>query len=181
MNASSYPSAVRALLARDSLSPLGPGRPNETMRPQLETLTAEMLFAAEKVRYADFASACLAGLWLYHDFLEESHTLSQGIENSTGSYWHGIMHRREPDASNAKYWFRRVGDHAVFAPLAEAAQALGLQLAPGRWDPFAFINLCEKHRDTGTKDEETLRRVQQREWELLFEFSYHAALGRSVY
>src|SRR2546421_1194544 len=35
-----------------------------------------------------------SALWLYVDDLNRSHTVSQGIDNPTGSYWHGIMHRR---------------------------------------------------------------------------------------
>ena len=50
-----------------------------------------------------------AGLLLWNDALDASHTLSQGIDNPTGAYWHGIMHRREGDLDNAGYWFRRVG------------------------------------------------------------------------
>lgn len=42
-----------------------------------------------------------------------SHTVSQGIEGTTGSYWHGIMHRREGDFSNSHYWFNKVGGHPV--------------------------------------------------------------------
>jgi hypothetical protein len=67
----------------------------------------------------------------------------------------------------------------LFEPLAQEARALGLRLTSGRWDPFAFIELCEKHRDSGTTDEDILRRVQRRECELLFDFSYRAAVGHS--
>ena len=52
-----------------------------------------------------------AGLWLYVDDIWKSHTISQSIEDATGSYWHGIMHRREGDFGNAHYWFDRVGSH----------------------------------------------------------------------
>jgi hypothetical protein len=170
-----YGPAVADLLAEDRLAPLGPGAPNRAARPKLAALTVEVMLAGRPLVDPDMARACLAGLWLYHDFLDESHTVSQDIATTTGSYWHGLMHRREPDPSNAAYWFRRVGDHPVFAPLAEEARALGLRPASGRWDPFAFVDLCEKHRDTGAAEEMALRRVQRREWELLFDWCFRRA------
>src|ERR1041384_5983899 len=61
---------------------------------------------------SDDASAWLrGGLYLRFNFLDKSHTVSQGIHSVEGSYWHAIMHRREPDYSNSKYWYRRVPAH----------------------------------------------------------------------
>jgi hypothetical protein len=97
---SAYGPAVAELLADDRLTPLGPGSPNRAARPKLAALTAATLLAPHAVGDADMARACLAALWLYHDFLDESHTISQDVATTTGSYWHGIMHRREPDAGN---------------------------------------------------------------------------------
>lgn len=54
-----------------------------------------------------------AALWLYVDDLDRSHAVSQGIESATGSYWHGIMHRREGDFSNSRYWHRRAAGHPL--------------------------------------------------------------------
>ena len=72
--------------------------------------------------------ALAAGLLQVHDFWDASHDAAQQAddrgERATSAYWHGIAHRREPDASNAAYWFRRVGKHPVFIPLAEAARPL---------------------------------------------------------
>ena len=102
-----------------------------------------------------------AGLFLLNDFFDESHECSQSIEglgeHHSGDYWHAILHRREPDYGNAKYWFRHVGRHPVFAELADAVASRlstgpvpeGLQrwsdklVKLGNWDPFAFVDLCE--------------------------------------
>lgn len=168
---------VRDLLSENRLPSLGPGRPNEPARPKLEALTVEALCAPHPVRHPDFASACLAGLWLYHDFLDESHRLSQDIATVEGSYWHGILHRREPDYPNAAYWFRRVGRHPIFDDLATAARALagaGVSV-PSPWDPFWFIDYCQACVQGTTGDESFARRVQLREWELLFAWCHRHA------
>jgi hypothetical protein len=92
MDLSSFSPAIRELLSEARLPALGPGSPGLAVRPQLQALTVEQALAPHPVRDRDMANACLAGLWLYHDFLDESHTLSQAIDTPTGSYWHGVMH-----------------------------------------------------------------------------------------
>jgi hypothetical protein len=169
--------AVRDVLAEERLMELGPGRPNELIRKKLGALSSQALFGPETVRRADCADACLAALWLYHDFLDESHAISQSISTVEGSLWHGIMHRREPDPSNAAYWFRRAGDHPTLETLAKDVPGLGPLPGSERWDPFHFIDLCERHRGDGSSEEMTLRRVQQREWELLFDWCFRRALA----
>lgn len=175
-----YGPVIAGLLDVERLPALGPGAPTPALRDQLAPLTPEGAFAPHQIAKRDMAAACLAGLWLYHDFLDESHEISQEIRTPTGSYWHGIMHRREPDAANAAYWFRRVGEHPVFTALADEAALLGLRPKSGRWDPLAFIDLCGQHRDTGSAEEQMLRRVQRREWELLFDWCARQAVGDAV-
>ena len=114
--------------------------------------------------------AAIAGLLVYFSLMDEAHTVAQRDENQDNNFWHGIVHRREPDAGNAGYWFRRVGAHAVFPALREGAARLGVDFGP-RWDPFAFIDLCERaRRRPGSDEEAKARAVQLVEWQLLFDY-----------
>lgn len=172
-DASNYAPAVTPLLSGDRLPELGPGSPNRSAEPALAALTPEGLFPQLSDR--SMALACISGLWLLHDFLDESHRISQDIDTPTGSYWHGIMHRREPDPDNAKYWFRRVGRHPVFEELARDAAELRYLGTGMAWEPFVFVDHCEQHRGAGDEAELTLRKVQLAEWRLLFAWCWRRA------
>lgn len=154
---SAYGSSMAALLVPKRLCELGPGSPNVTMRSALEAI--------------DAPATCRAGLWLLHDFLDESHSISQDLDTNEGSFWHAIMHRREPDASNSKYWWRQVGPHPVLDQLREHAPALGYPFT----SPTAFVDFCERVRGTGRSEEATAKRVQQLEWRLLFDYCHRSA------
>jgi hypothetical protein len=108
-----------------------------------------------------------AGLYLACDCFDESHAISQDLDTPDGSYWHAILHRREPDAFNAKYWFARVGPHRIFPALAAAAHSWDAAFDPHHWDPRRFVDLCEQHRGRGTDQERTLQRIQAHEIQLL--------------
>src|SRR5690349_1351212 len=92
-----YNSAVRSLLDSRHLNDLGPGQPDLARRDALDSLTPQSLVAPRPLQDEQMARACLAGLWLRFDFLDESHEISQSIADANGSYWHAIMHRLEGD------------------------------------------------------------------------------------
>lgn len=167
----------------DRLMPLGPGRPREEFRARLAALTPSQLFDPTPLVRLSFAEACQAALWLRHDFLDESHRISQDLPNIEGSYWHGIMHRREPDYENSKYWFRRVGHHRVMDPLLEEAAKLSVGAkgeaaylaAQTQWDPVRFIDLCQSNAAESAPYHLLCRQIQQAEWNLLFEHCWREA------
>ena len=163
---------------RMPLAPSGPVRGDGL--ELLRQTPAESLFEDDAPASQDFANCVRSALFLYYSALDESHSLSQDIQTTSGSFLHGIMHRQEPDYSNAKYWFRRVGEHELFPTLREDAARLPLKTAEirtaiqerKRWDPMWFIDACEK--GAGEHD---LLELQRLEWELLFDYSYRRALS----
>ena len=187
-NPRDYGPAVAKVLEGVKTNELGPGGEDANSRPVLAALTPESIVAPHKPSDREMAAACLAGLWLRHDFLDESHRISQDIASTTGSYWHGIMHRREGDFDNAKYWFRRVGEHAVFAPLCVSARKLAEEAGGGaeadflrtakRWDPMRYVDLCRTAVVTPSPHRTLCKKIQEVEWQLLFDYCYRQAIGK---
>jgi hypothetical protein len=185
MNAVSYPAALRELVLNKPLQPLGPGRSHADKKAALQTLDSGAAFAPHAVKDETMARACMAGLWLAYDFLDESHNISQDLETVEGSYWHALLHRREPDYANSKYWFRRVGRHEVFAALAEEARRQveksgvveAKRLPLNAWDPFAFVDLCQQAANGPATLQRLCQEIQNREWELLFDYCLEAAIS----
>ncbi|MEX2307570.1 MAG: hypothetical protein WD738_08265 [Pirellulales bacterium] len=188
-----YGPVFAPLVAIDRRRSLGAGTPNPADRAALEKLSADAAFAHLQAEFGkrqpidgDIAACCVSGVWLLHDYLDESHEISQGIDTPEGSFWHAIMHRREGDFSNSKYWLRRVGRHPVFDAIGQRAaelaavrgaeQAAKKLISGGAWDAFAFVDLCEAAERDQSTEGELCRDIQQAEWELLFDHCYRAAI-----
>jgi hypothetical protein len=186
-NASQYGPVLGAIVNTPREMALGPGQADLSMRASLEDLNVSSAFAHVSVSDIDMANGCIAGAWLLYDYLDDSHKVSQSIDTPTGSYWHGIMHRREPDYSNGKYWFRQVGQHPIFPALHAAAVELTrdapshatsdfLEAQPA-WDPFAFVDLVETCAHGQSPSSELCRRIQTAEWQILFDYCYTRAIA----
>jgi hypothetical protein len=158
------------ILAEDRLFPLDAGRPTSDMiEPIARWPARNSLPSALVAREPALRSA----LFLYHDLLDESHTISQSLSDSTGSLLHGIMHRREGDFGNAKYWFRQAGEHPVFEQLTQLAQAERWEM--GRFDPSNFVDRVALAGRRASPDEAICREIQRAEWWLLWEHLWHGA------
>ncbi len=152
-------------------------------------------------KYPQFESSLTeAAIWLLAGELDRSHAISQGIESPEGAFWHGIKHRREGDFWNAKYWFRKVGKHAVFeqlagqiqqlrsasntesragnnASLAYAAQddlwrEVGADLSDATKLPTALVADCEKALASQSFQLIPLQRICWLEWQFLFHYGW---------
>jgi hypothetical protein len=155
------------------------GGGNPSAQGLLSGLAPADLFVATSGVSESNQKAALAGLWLWHDWLDESHTLSQSIHDSTGSFWHAVMHRREGDFSNSKYWYAKAAGHPALAVLAAQAgsivssmpaDGLLLRIVMRGFDPNALVDLVEAVHD---KPKDSRHRaavaLQQLEWRVLFD------------
>jgi len=107
---------VERLKSRRPLQQLSPGAIwDEALDQEIAAISLANPHAAEGI-------ALKAGLHLWNDSLDRSHSYAQLIEdNPTGGYWHGLMHRMERDYSNAKYWFYQAGAHPAMNRLQQRA------------------------------------------------------------
>ncbi|MDE0297474.1 MAG: hypothetical protein OXN17_02465 [Candidatus Poribacteria bacterium] len=185
---------VQKLDTRQPLPPLAPEKEwDSELTKQIQAASIADLFNGRALKDPSLANAVKSALLLWNDALDDSHDISQGVRSKTGSYWHGIMHRREPDYSNSKYWFARVGSHPIFPALRarvleilKADSSQSEQLARyaeaiernDNWDAPQFIDWCQdaaKHADDEVV--QFLQTVQVEEMKLLLDYSCRNALA----
>src|SRR4029434_4448760 len=94
------------------------------------------------------AFAVVRGGLLYAlDDLAGCHEFFQDTASTLVSYWHGMMHRREADFDNARYWYRRSGALPFFDTLHHEAGLISADMAKQlSWDPSLFTGNCEQQR-----------------------------------
>lgn len=151
-----------------------------SQRDPLPPLFPKTVFDAqlsEQIEAADLSAFERCGLLMLNDDLDAAHAVVQDLPDGTAAFWHAIMHRREGDASNAKYWWRRTGQHAAFESVyknarkylqgendASAQQFLAQIEVQQNWLPVAFVDACQNG------DAQWLRRVQMIEMESLLQW-----------
>jgi hypothetical protein len=68
---------------------------------------------------------------LWHDAQgnwNRAHLLAQEINDYSGAWVHGYLHRKEGDLANASYWYSRAGKKMPKVPLDEEWEAIAKQL-----------------------------------------------------
>ena len=170
---------VNKFLATPEPPELGPGPRSGVQSEEELSGKFQELFSTAKLP-AQKQQLLRALVLLWHDHLESAHVIAQDIDTADGAFVHAIMHRREPDYGNAKYWFRRVGKHPAFGQLAKAVCTmleqsgnadLGRRLVlNNEWDAFAFVDACEKASGKNRQDELELREIQRIETETLLDW-----------
>jgi hypothetical protein len=196
-----FQDAVERLRERTEM-PLFAGEPWDAgLGKRLRDAEIESLFPGRKVRDPHVAAAAVAGLHLWNDDFGASHNLCQGIATPTGSYWHGLCHRREghrgeglqSNLGNARYWFRQTGEHPAFDAVYRSALSLLDNAGAGfrwatesanllrtrrTWDPVAVIDwFAQAEAQTiSTESQRLLQEIQWREIDLLVDWCVGQAL-----
>ncbi|HET6386752.1 MAG TPA: hypothetical protein VFJ58_25455 [Armatimonadota bacterium] len=185
-------SAAEALISRATPSLLAGDPLDPAISEKLAHLDGASLFGQAPIFDPALAEGARAGLLLWNDDFEASHRVAQDISNVTGSYWHGVCHRREghrgaglaSNMDNTRYWFRRVSSHPIFPALYGEALALLQAASPemceilshrGSWDPFLFIDWIQACEEGANSDRRALEAIQAAEMKLLLEYSARGA------
>jgi hypothetical protein len=145
-DAKPYEEMLRVLLERETF----PLRPAKVFDPSL----------AVRIDSLDENDEVKAGLHHLNDDLDRAHALAQAHEgDKTCDYWHAIVHRREGDFDNAKYWLRKMGRHPVLTRVHDGG-------------PEAAIQFVDRCRDVRPADLPMLEATQRRELLGLLDYAW---------
>ncbi|MDA7950501.1 MAG: hypothetical protein MPJ24_03350 [Pirellulaceae bacterium] len=180
------PEVTELIKGRKMLSVVAKGG-NNTFRSKLLKLRPETILGDQKPADMNMAKCCLAGLFLYHDFVGKAHSLCEGVKSLAGCYWHGFVHRHEADFANASYWVKRCGNFPFHDSLCLQAKLwagerdmsintkfLSQQRA---WEPLAFLDFVEREVKGEGRDLELCQMISDLEWRMLFHYCYQKAKG----
>jgi hypothetical protein len=144
--ASLLPDNLRILIQQAGLPDLQGTLAQPSLKDGIEAWERSLSSQQPKLQFhGELKDLILAALWLLEGDLDQSHRYSQKWENSNGNYWHAIMHRREGDYGNAKYWYRRVEKHPVAEQLRERLREQK-ELA----DALGELNLSSKNKSSSS-------------------------------
>ena len=151
--------ALRGLVVGVSV-PAGAG-----VEARLVSLTPGHLGLNGKVAASGDWDLFCGGLLYASNILGKAHEIFQEAHSSEGSYWHGMLHRREGDFSNALYWIRRAGRIPALAEMTD-------------FSPSAFVSDCSAAAARGAEPPHLLE-LQRREWTAMMVWSWRrlAPLG----
>ena len=110
----------------------------------------------------------VAGLWLYVDELDKAHEACQNLDTPTGAYWHAIMHRREGDFSNAKYWFQRAAKHPAMDLIDLTGGGAGSGTSVAAYSAKDVVDRVQRSVERDDPTNPALVSIQHKEWKALF-------------
>jgi len=140
---------------------------------QIRSASTEQLAGSPELE--DRARLVRAFLFYANDGLDEAHRIAQHASGDLASYMHGMIHRREEDFENARYWFRSAGELPFFPELQGRAAAISEDMAKQlKWDPYLFTTLCERSKYGARTPLKVLGELQKAEFRVFLDYTFRA-------
>ena len=164
----------RLLSQEDLLKTLIPKGPLDSdLIHNLRAAEDDVLAGEKSIVDATKFALARGGLFYALDALPEAHAIFQDATDDPGAYWHGMVHRREGDFDNARYWFRRAGVLPFFAEMHRAACTHSETMArQSNWDPYLFTGQCEQERFGADDLTGEMRALQRVEFDAIFDYCW---------
>jgi len=139
--------------------------------------TARELAGARDLKDAVYGELLKCALLFLVDAMDEAHRVVQEMSGDDAAYWHGMIHRREGDFDNARYWFRRAGALPWFGALhSEVSKVSGLFASQSQWDPYLFTGQCEQEKFGAEELRDDLVRIQRIEFMHAMDYVWRCAV-----
>lgn len=142
MPAAAVNDPLRRLFADHGLPGLGPQiRPTVVAAGEVRQVVDDALHGSSGLPHDRLLALALC----WHDHWDAAHQVCMAHEgDQDADLVHLVLHRREPDADNCRYWIAQTGWHPLYDRLPTLAGVIGLSdLAPaGRWSPERFLVRC---------------------------------------
>lgn len=178
-----YPDFLERVLLRDDLlSILLPREPlDRALVRRIRDADAAALTGDRTIASASHLALVRGGLLYAVDALDECHQIFQEDHTGLGSYWHGMMHRREGDFDNARYWFRRAGELPIAAALhRDAARVSPLMARQTTWDAYLLTGECEQAAHGAEESRAECLALVRAEFDGLLDYCWRQAVAKGA-
>ena len=164
----------RILLRDDLLEKLTPSEPlSYDLVLRIREADDATLSGGREIGSAARFPLIRGALFYVVDALDDGHRIFQEDHSDLGSYWHGMMHRREGDFENARYWFRRAGALPNAAALHRAAaEHSPLMARQTTWDAYLLTGECERASRGDTESIGECRALLRAEFDAVFDYCW---------
>ncbi|BFZ65406.1 hypothetical protein YB2330_006572 [Saitoella coloradoensis] len=116
-----------------------------------------------------------SGLHVWNDNIHEAHEIAQSMDGEiSADYWHAVLHRREKDFWNSKWWLSRMS-HPV---LISTWDPTGNSLSTARREAKTFVDRVERFvmsSDADKDEKDELEKKQAEEMTALLEYCLREA------
>ena len=164
----------RLLRNPDLLKKLTPTEPVDWEAPgKIRDASDETLSGGKEIVDPKMFALVRGALLNAVDAIDAAHRIFQDDSSDLGSYWHGVIHRREGDFDNARYWFRRAGRLLISDRLHAAAAQMSPNMAKqSSWDAYLLTGLCEQAKFGDTEAVPECLRLQRVEFDVLLSYCW---------